>query len=584
MMRRTVRRRPLAPPNPADPDTPAPTPGVAGPGRVATGCADRASTAVDALRPQPVALPTGFRVALDRGARWTGDGTALIGGSPLRVLRLTPAGRDLVGRLASGEPVPPAEGAQRLARRLLDAGLAHPRPPAPAAAPDLAVVIPVHDDADGLRATLAALRRPQAAAGGSDPTGIAGRAGPTAVADDGPGVPVVVVDDASAVPVTVGAGGAGGVAVVRRARQGGPAAARNDGWRATGAELVAFVDANCEPDTGWLDTVLPHFGDPLVAAVAPRIVPAPHPAAPGWLAAYEDGGSPLDLGAGEAIVRPRSPVAYVPTAALVVRRAALEALGGFDESLTVGEDVDFVWRLAAAGWTIRYEPRATVRHPMRPTVAAWLAQRYRYGTSAAALARRHGAAVAPAVVSPRTAAAWALVAAGHPLAGASAAASSVAVLTGAVPRRRSPGPSGRGHPQAVSPPPEPAVGLPPRDAVRLAGAGLARGGLALARAVRRAWAPAAVVLAVASRRSRPALAAAVLVPSAVEWRRRRPRLDPVRFAALHLADDLAYAAGVWAGCGRERSARALWPDLGGARRDGARQTGGSRSPSSGGRA
>src|SRR5581483_4410662 len=431
MMRRTVRRRPLAPPNPADPDTPAPTPGVAGPGRVATGCADRASTAVDALRPQPVALPTGFRVALDRGARWTGDGTALIGGSPLRVLRLTPAGRDLVGRLASGEPVPPAEGAQRLARRLLDAGLAHPRPPAPAAAPDLAVVIPVHDDADGLRATLAALRRPQAAAGGSDPTGIAGRAGPTAVADDGPGVPVVVVDDASAVPVTVGAGGAGGVAIVRRARQGGPAAARNDGWRATGAELVAFVDANCEPDTGWLDTVLPHFGDPLVAAVAPRIVLAPHPAAPGWLAAYEDGGSPLDLGAGEAIVRPRSPVAYVPTAALVVRRAALEALGGFDESLTVGEDVDFVWRLAAAGWTIRYEPRATVRHPMRPTVAAWLAQRYRYGTSAAALARRHGAAVAPAVVSPRTAAAWALVAAGHPLAGASAAASSVAVLTGA---------------------------------------------------------------------------------------------------------------------------------------------------------
>jgi hypothetical protein len=345
--------------------------------------------------------------------------------------------------------------------------------------------------------------------------------------------------------------------------------------------LVAFLDANCEPEPGWLDDLLPHFADPHVAAVAPRIVPTAGPAAHRGLAAYEAVSSPLDVGAREAIVRPRSAVAYVPTAALVVRRAALEDRGGFDETLPVGEDVDFVWRLVAAGWTVRYEPRAVVRHPMRPGWRAWLRQRYRYGTSAAPLARRHGRAVAPAIMSVRTAAAWTLVAAGQPLLGAFAAGSSVAALATRPPRRNPRHPAETRHPGETRQPAGPesgrrvdreAPGIPLIEAVRLAGVGHLRGGLALARAVRRAWAPAAVLLAVTSRRSRPALAAVVVVPGLLEWMEKRPRLDPARFVALGLVDDLAYAAGVWAGCARERSGRALWPDLRSASRHPVRHT------------
>jgi mycofactocin system glycosyltransferase len=437
----------------------------------------------------------------------------------MRLLRLTTPGRELVDRLAAGDPVPRSAAAQSLVRRLLDGGLAHPRPGAPPAASAVTVVIPVRDDPEGLRATLTAL-------------------GSSAFS-------AVVVDDRSADATVIAvACSEHRVSLIRRSAWGGPAAARNDGWRATDTALVAFLDANCEADPGWVDALLPHFADPRVAAVAPRIVAAAGPDLSPWLAAYEAVSSPLDLGGREAIVRPRSPVAYVPTAALVVRRTALEALDGFDESLTVGEDVDFVWRLVAAGWTVRYEPRATVRHPIRPRWTAWLAQRYRYGTSAAALARRHGTALAPLVVSPWTAAVWGLVAAGRPALGAAAAGYSVAALAGRTPGRDCE-----------------AVGLPVREAVRLAGLGHLRGGLAIARALRRAWPPAAAVLAVASRRSRPALAAAVLVPGLLEWLERRPRLDPARFVALRLVDDLAYAAGVWAGCARERSARALLPDL-----------------------
>lgn len=484
-------------------------------------------------------LPEDFRVALEPGARWIGDGTRLVGGSPIRLLRLTPSGRELVDRLAQGEPVPRFPAAQRLTRRLLDAGLAHPRPPRrPGSRNDVTVVIPVRNDADGLAATLSAL---------------------------GSAVATVVVDDASADPGALkGLCTASAVTLLRRGVRGGPAAARNEGWRAAATALAAFVDANCEPDPDWFETLLPHFADPQVAAVAPRIVPSAGGGSGGrgasTMAAYEAVASPLDLGDREALVRPRSPVPYVPTAALVVRRDALEALGGFDEGLTVGEDVDFIWRLVAAGWTVRYEPRAVVRHPVRPSWRAWVQQRYRYGTSAAPLARRHGPAVAPAVMSPWTAAAWTLVAAGHPLLGAAAAGYSVAALAGSAGLGKK-STSERSISSPARPGQERRLRLPLGEAVRLAGFGHGRGGLALAHAVRRAWPWPAVLVGVVNRRSRPALAAAVVVPAALEWWQRRPAVDPVRFLGLRLVDDLAYAAGVWSGCVRERSPRALLPDL-----------------------
>jgi mycofactocin system glycosyltransferase len=465
--------------------------------------------------PDAAPLPEGFRVGLDRGVRRPAEGSVLIGGSPIRVMRLTPEGRRLVDRLTAGDPVPDAPGPQRLVRRLLDGGLAHPRPPTPAEPPRVAVVIPVRDDATGLAATLAAL-------GGSCRTGR-----------------IVVVDDDSRDPDAITAAAVRpGAFLLRQVGWGGPAAARNAGWRMSDEPLIAFVDANCEPEHGWLDQLLPHFADPQVAAVAPRIVAASVPAAPPLLTAYETFRFPLDLGPREATVRPRSPVPYVPTTALIVRRSALEAVGGFDEALTVGEDVDLVWRLATAGWTIRYDPHTTVAHPTRSGWTAWLRQRYAYGLSAAPLASRHGRAVAPASMSAWSGAVWLLVAAGRPRLAAAVAVGSTLALTRTLKN-------------------VPRFGF---EALRLGGVGHLRAGLTSADALRRAWPPAALLLA-ARRRSRPALAAALLVPPFLEWREHRPRLDAGRFAALRLADDLAYAAGVWVGCLRERSLRAVLPDL-----------------------
>src|SRR6202042_198602 len=123
---------------------------------------------------------------------------------------------------------------------------------------------------------------------------------------------------------------------------------------------------------------------------------APPGAAPPGAAAGQ--GSVLDLGDRAARVAPMTRVAYVPTAALLVRRAALG--GGFDESLRYGEDVDLVWRLIEAGWRVRYDPGVRVGHAEPPSRPELLRRRFQHGRSAAPLPRRHPGAVAPLVLQP----------------------------------------------------------------------------------------------------------------------------------------------------------------------------------------
>lgn len=100
---------------------------------------------------------------------------------------------------------------------------------------------------------------------------------------------------------------------------------------------------------------------------------------------------------------------YVPTAALLVRRAALEGVGLFDPALRVGEDVDLVWRLHDSGWSTRYDPRTVVVHEGPIGWSGWLTRRHRYGTSAAPLAARHRGRLTPLVLRPWPTAAWLLL-------------------------------------------------------------------------------------------------------------------------------------------------------------------------------
>jgi mycofactocin glycosyltransferase len=479
-------------------------------------------------------VPAGFRLRPDPGARRLAGGTVITGGHPIRVLRLSPAGARHVAGWWEGAPVSGYPKARALARRLLDTGIAHPlldrgpaqepgvtaqEPEVTAQEPEVTVVVPVRDRHAELALCLA---------------GLGGRPR------------VIVVDDGSRDPAAIqNVAAAAGAGVVRRPVNGGPAAARNTGLAAAETPLVAFLDSDCVPGPGWLDELLPHFADPALGAVAPRIVP--HEAGRTWLARYEGASSTLDMGHRASIVRPGSRVPYVPGAALVVRKEAAGA--GFAEDMQVGEDVDFVWRLGASGWRVRYEPAATMGHQHRVRLREWFARRKDYGTSAAALELRHPGAVRPLYASAWTAVAWLAAALGHPEAGAVVAGTGTALLA-----RRLAQVTGEAWPR-------PAGSAAWRLAVRQAGGGTLAAARPLGSAISRTWWPAALPAAIAVRRLRLPLAALVLAPPLLDWLDRRPPLDPARYVAARLLDDAGYSLGVWQGCAERRTVRPLLPVL-----------------------
>lgn len=459
-------------------------------------------------------LPESISLRLDDGTRRSDGGRTFIGGSPLRVLRLTETGAGIADDLAAGAPVGPAPARQAVARRLLDGGLAHPVTDGVPAL-TVTVVVPVKDDPDGLRALLASVGDT-----------------PVVVVDDGSVDPDAVREVADAADATV--------TVLHHDRSRGPAAARNTGWRAATTDLVAFVDADVVLPPGALPPLVAHFADDRVAAVAPRIRGRAN--RHDLIDRYERHRSPLDLGPSPARVVPRGKVSYLPTAAVLFRRAVVEDLGGFDESLRFGEDVDLVWRVATQ-YVVRYEPTVEVEHDNRPDWRALLKQRFEYGSSAAHLDQRHPGQVAPIDVNAWSAAAWALAAFGGRrgvVAGIATATASAALLV----------PKLRDH-----------VDDPLVETARLAGAGNLWAGRWLASASVRAWFPIAAAASLPSRRVRRALAAAAVIPALLEWRERRPDVSPSTWAAARLADDLAYCAGVWRGCVAVGSWRAIRPNL-----------------------
>ncbi len=167
-----------------------------------------------------------------------------------------------------------------------------------------------------------------------------------------------IVDDAS----TDGTGAAvrarfGERVTVLDGRFGSAAAARNAGWRAAPPGWIALLDA----DDLWLPDKLAVARDRLERTPAAdwffsdgafrTLDGQVHPS---WFELYAD--LPDDY-VGQPVGE-LCDVNFVLTSSVVVHRAALEALGGFDERLSHAEDLDLWIRLARRG------PGVAVRRPL----------------------------------------------------------------------------------------------------------------------------------------------------------------------------------------------------------------------------
>ncbi|MBA2955220.1 mycofactocin system glycosyltransferase [Nocardioides sp. MAH-18] len=462
-------------------------------------------------------MPAGFRVRVGADVRVHDGGRTLVGGSPLRVLRL----REPAPALARGDVLEVADRTSGLvAERLLAANLAAPEPP-PGPVGELTVVVPIRDRADRLDRLLAGL------------------------CQEGQGLPVVVVDDASRDPAAVASVAARhGARLVALSANVGPAGARNAGIAQVRTPYVAFVDSDVVVAADTLRGLARHFADPNVAAVGPRVRGMAVNGRPRRFERWDVDGLSLDLGATPALVRPWSRVGWLPSACLLVRLADLED-GAFEADRRVGEDVDLVWRLIRRGRQVRYDPAHVAEHDSRGTWSTWLGRKAFYGSGGAWLAQRHGDWMAPAVLSPVPALGALAVVWQRPwsIPGGLAALALVRLRLG------------RTLPDTP-------------DRARLASALTAEVGVSTLRQgahlLLRHWWPGTAAACLVSRRARRAVAAA-MVWDLLDHRDVPVVRAPEAFVARRL-DDLAYGAGLWWGALRAGSVRVLVPKVTGARR------------------
>ncbi len=132
-------------------------------------------------------------------------------------------------------------------------------------------------------------------------------------------------------------------------KKGGPAAARNYGWKHAKGQLIAFTDDDTLPDPDWLSTLWHSFnGEELVAYTGRVIVPLPD--------------RPTDF---ELNTNGLERAEFITANCAVTRRALIET-GGFDERFFMAwrEDSDLHFKLLTKGIPI-YKTEALVVHPVR---------------------------------------------------------------------------------------------------------------------------------------------------------------------------------------------------------------------------
>ena len=143
--------------------------------------------------------------------------------------------------------------------------------------------------------------------------------------------------------------------------------------KATG-DVIVFVDAGCRIRPGWAEALVRAFKDPTTDMAAGMVV-SDGDTKSTYDHGYEsrtDGGELDECGA----------------ANLAARKTVLQKLGGFDTSLSYGEDVDLTWRATDAGYKIIFKKDMVIAHNWG-TFEQETRRTFRYGQSRITLYKKH---------------------------------------------------------------------------------------------------------------------------------------------------------------------------------------------------
>lgn len=175
---------------------------------------------------------------------------------------------------------------------------------------------------------------------------------------DYPAYEIVVVDHGSR-DDTAGVAAAHGVRRVVCPPSYGIGGCRQAGVDAARGEIVAMCDDDCRPEPRWLRVHVERLcADPGLGLVGGRVVNVGFPEAQRFKGrsrtAGPNGVLAFSADPGEA--------EFFGNANLAFRRAAIDAIGGYDPFVHTGEEIDLALSFRRAGYRVAYEPDAVVEH------------------------------------------------------------------------------------------------------------------------------------------------------------------------------------------------------------------------------
>ena len=159
-------------------------------------------------------------------------------------------------------------------------------------------------------------------------------------------------------------------------------AARNKGIEVAQGQLIAFIDADCWVDRGWLSSLVVAFKDKSIGGVGGRIVPDGHIRSSHQF--LMEGKQKFLIETEEAEGLP-----WINTANAVYRKEVLCEVGYFNEYFVSGGDIDLGWRVSLKGYRLFYVPGAIVYHKLRENWIDCYREYFRVGYGQIKLYKRY---------------------------------------------------------------------------------------------------------------------------------------------------------------------------------------------------